>query len=844
METSATGESCPPFEGAAARVAAWLTALSLIVTMLCLIQQYSGFGWKVRHEIENERVQKTEDYFRWRLPEQYRTDLVDRTAVLLKDGTPWLNRSQNNKYLREFGAGWFYLVGGGVNFIPDAGIDPRQPGNHLSLVTPWQFKTKFWPKLAAVVFALVLLQQWLRRRAGQPRWPGERLAGKGWERATLVTALFALVMIAFSLTQRADFTDHAYVVKGLQESDAGGWYQMAVGLKEGRGLTGAFENQRPFYSMFLAGLFSLFGEGINVLRGFNGLALLLTVVAGFTIGRLLGSVMLALALAGLLLLPDMHQNYLHAALTENAGLLLATLSLLGAWQAAWTLSWRWAVAAGLLNGLAVLSSGVTLFTLPGYVLVIALFPWWRRVSWRRALQLAVVYTAAASLVVGAWIIRQKIVHDRFALSYNSAEVLAGGSDPVDGKLTARVLQKAHDEGFDLTDGDNRYDSMMQMFKNNVAADPWGYVRRVAAAMGGSLDFLPADDPAVRTILLLALLAFALRPWLRWGQWHALVIAAVLMMLWVRHEWAVNIWLLAAAVYLLLRRSRQPAELLVVWLLLMTVLAVMFLAGLSGNVASKRFWMVGDWSVFALVLGGARHFIETSAGLIQQALQCLRLPAWITGKPASVPEQVVVSETPRFHAVACSVVIGLAALCGAVVLGQTLRGPHELFPGFKHSESVSELKTLWQQAKLREPALANVPFEALKTRVVVDNGMHAAFAAGEGTQHWLPFYSLRSFPRWVATWKVADTEGRFRSTLTALGSGAPPRFPNAQPLLAAGVYSTGRNGINGEPVPIFETLLVVPLRRSEDAGGVWQPDVGDMIVLKPTPEALASAQSAR
>ncbi len=841
MESSATGESSPYKGGLGARLAAWALAATLVAALLCLIQQHSGFGLRVRHEIENDRIQQTPDYFRWRLPEQYRTPLVDRTAVLLKDGKPWLNRSVSNKNLREFGAGWFYMVGGGVNFIPNEEMNLRAAAARLSLVTPLQFKPKFWPKLAALIFGQLLLVQWLRRRAGLPLWRG-RTAGRGeWEAATLVLALLAFWGICAGLSARADFTDHAYVIKGIQESDAGGWYEMAVGLKEGRGLTGAFENQRPWYTIFLAGLFSLFGEGLGVLRGFNVLALLTGVLAAFTMGRLLGSMVVAVALAALLLMSDMHQNYLHAALTENGGLLLAGVSLLGAWLAAWTLSRRWAAAAGALNGLATLTSGVTLFTLPGYALLLTLFPLWRRAPWQRALQLGVVYTLAASLVVGGWIIRQKIVHDRFALSYNSAEVLAGGSDPEDGRLTVRVLNKARDAGLDLSNEDNRYDSMIKVFKSNVAADPAGYAQRVLQASLDSLAYLPVDDPVVRTVLMLALIFFAMGPWLRHGQWHALALTAGLLALWEHHQWAVNMWLLAAAIYLLLRRSHRPSEKLTVLLLVATALAVMVLAGLSGNVASKRFWLVADWSVLALILGGMRHFIVTSAGLLSFVLRRCQLPAWVAGEPAAPPEAVAALEPPRFIPVSMVTLLALAAICGGLVLGQTLRGPRPLFAGLDPAMGESHLAALLEAAKEREPMLKEVPLASVATRVVLDAGMTAVFAAGEGTQHWMPFYLVRPYERWVSYWRVADREGDFTSQMSAVGSGPPVSLPAGQPLFAAGVFSTGEHRINDEPVPVFEVIFIAPLRQE---ASVWKPELDSIKVLPPSPEALSAARGQR
>ncbi len=832
MESNATGESSPSWTAALARALSWLFRLSLALTAAALVQQYSGIGLRVRHDMENDRIQRTEDYYRWRLPEQYRTPLVDRAAVLLQDGRPALNRSQSNRLLREYGPGWYHMVGGGVNFLPEGGLDPRSSAVRWSLDTPFQFKPKIWPKVAAVLLAQLLLLQVLRRAPARPG--ASAVLARAWRVATPGVAVLAVVMLAAALRQSAGFTDHAFVVKGIQESDAGGWYQMAVGLSEGRGLTGAFENQRPFYSLFLAGLFMIFGEGLAVLRGFNALGLLGAALGVLTLARLLGSSVIGGVLVLTLLAAEAHSNYLTAALTENGGLMLAVPALLTVWLAAWTLSVRWAAVAGVINGLAAITSGVTLFTLPAYALLVVLFPLGRRVAWRRALLLGVVYTAGASIIVGSWLVRQKLAHDRFALSYNSAEVLAGGSDPEEGRFTGRVLEKARAFGLDLSSADNRYEAMLRLFRSHVVADPAGYAHRVWLAGLESLSYLPTSDPVVQTCLLLALLAWGgSRAW-SYGQWQALAVAGGLMTLWARAGFVVTPLLLAAAVFLLLRRGRAPAARLAVLLLAATVLAVMLLAGLAGNVATKRFWLVADWCVLALVLGGARAFIGTISDVLQFAMARAGLPAWLSGWSANAPSVSAAFTPPRFIAVSALFVLALSLTCGGLVLVRTVRGPVSLAGSFEPPPASLTEAALNEAAK-RRPELRAIPREKIVTRLVLPTDQRAYFAASEGTQHWLPFYAARPYERWVAQFRLLDAEGAGTPVLTAVARGGLPEMPRRVPMLLAGVFSTGRNGINGDPVPIFEALFVLPLDTKAPHA------LDGLQVLPPSPEALAAAR---
>jgi hypothetical protein len=785
--------------------------LTLATTALLLAQQFYGLGLTTTHLIPSDRIQKTDDYFRWKLPEHDRTDLVARHAVLIENGQPWLNRSQNNRELRQSGAGWFCLNDGGINFIPLDGIDPRKSAPSFSIELPLQFKPKLWKILTALLSIQLLIL--LRTRALQT----VTLPSPSRLTFPLLFAL-AAVSVILSLQTRQHFTDHAFTIKGLQESDAGGWFTMADRLAQGHGLTGGFENQRPFYTFFLGSLFALFGTSLAALKALNAFGLILAIGGVFSLGALLHSRSLGLTLALALLISDTHLNTLHIALTENGGLALSVFALLTAWLATWHLSRPWSFASGLLSGLAVLTSGVTIFALPAYALILTLTPILRRSPWQRAITLGITYTCAATLVIGPWLIRQKIDHNRLTLSFNTADVLSGGSDPIEKRFTGKILEKAATAGFDLSTAEARYDSLMTVFRQNVANDPIGYVKQVAYAFWTSPHFLPFNDRGFQLAALLALLFFGSLTTIRSRQPLPLVIAASLMLLWIHQEFFVTPILLFAAAFLTLRRTTSPAERLATVLLLSTVVATMLLAGLAGNVATRRFWLVTDWSAIALLFAGARHFILATSQLGQQLLATLRLPAWLIGTPLTTPTSAAL-DAPTLIRIGSAILLSFATLATAVIAIQTLRGPHATLGPL-------DVKQL----------AVPLPPPPLTTRIVLLTDAQATFQAHEGTQHWLSLYAPRPYPRWIAHLTLLDSSGEHIGISPVLGQASLQGLPLNTPFLLTGLFSLGKNKLNSEPAPIFEALSLTPLTRS-GPDAPWQLDYTSQIFFPLTPEAL-------
>ena len=836
------------------RLIAATLAATILLSILAICQQFYGIGPRVRFEIPANRVQSMDaGYARWRLPEIYRTSLTEQRLRFDQNGHNWPSRAGATRDLPQLGPGWFHVNDGGVNFVPHRPGDLTDPSVSYGVSVPLQFK----PRIGWILGALLLAQTLLFLRLSPSTPSGGLISALRWghtggdparSRADAVLFLAALAGILTTLLLREPPTDHAFMVKGMPESDALAWHEMAIGLSEGLGFTGGFSNQRPFYAVYVGSLFTWFQPRLLLTHSFHALCLALSAAAVFTIGRLLGSRWLGLVLAAGLVSAASHLDFVHAILTENVGLVLAVLSVLAAWHAAWTLSRRWAFAGGLLNGLAALTSGVTLLTLPFYALILLVFPLTRRTAWQRAVTLAALYTMAATLVVGPWIVRQKIVNGRFTLSYNTAEVFAGGSDPDSGRLTAAVFTKAKAAGLNPDDPHARYDFFMRAFRENVAADPAAYVRRVAGATLDSLRYLPFREPGFEVALLLALLGFALSASLLHGHWLSLPVAFGVMTAWVTHpdvQPPLVAALLVTGAYLLWRCSSTPAIRLLTLLLIATVLAVMLLAGLSGNVAARRFWLVADWSVLALILGGARQFIALAGSAGHQLLHRLRRAAGAATAadllaPTSHPPAAL--SPSRFAGVACAGWLLFSAAAGLTLLAVHVRGPDAPLSGLDSLDASRLLTQAWPQVVSREPSLASLPETALATRLVCLDDLAIHLEAEEGARHWVQIYARRPYDRWVAKMRIYTPQGTLGDRINVLGRGQLDAVPRHTPLLLGGRLTEVTNRLSGLPTRLFEARFALPLHRSSP-DSPWQPDLEHLVVFPPTPEALATLPQA-
>ncbi len=825
-----TDDSGAPTQKVILKYSLWSAQFALVITslltVLLILQQFGGIGLTVSHSVKPDRIKSADGIYRWQLSEDYRSPLLNLKTILIEDNTPFLNRSTSARDLPKMGAGWFHVFRGNVKFLPTDGSDPRTSRHRYTVQTPLQFEPELWWAMGALLFALLLTIFWLRRRMDESQEQAIERArpiacfrrqDSPWQTLTVFT--IALTMGITHLVLWPDHSDGIFIIKGIQESDAGGWQAMSLGLERGLGLTTVFESQRPFYSVLLAFVYWITKPSIFVGQAFNMILIAVACAGLWWTGQILRKRWLGAALVASVLVGGFNLPYAHGILTENSGIAFSVLALTSAWLAAWLLSPKWSAIAGAINGLGALASGVTLFTLPLYATWIFASCLWRGAPWRRVLLITALYTAGAAMVILPWMFRQQLVHGHFTLSFNTAEVLAGGASPTEGHIDAAMLRDAAAHGVDLADCEQRFPWFMDQLKQIVVADPVGYARRVLLAAAESLKSLPDASSPVPALLSIAFLMVALcRTWAT-GRITLFLAAVTVVLLWIRAEAEIEPAVLLAAAYLAFRRSRHPAERLAVGLLICTVIATLIISGLSGNVAPKRFWIVADWSVFALLSLGTWSLVELVSNLFNSALRAAKVPDWLLGTPNQNSAAVV--DAPPLLRGSLIGVLAVSLLATIVSLGLTWRGPVSTAPDIAAFDPVTAGQTLMENHP--ESRLKQIDRNKIMSRIVMMHDRPAHLANGEGFQHWLPIYAARNYNRWITRFTLLDEDGVAKSELGLLGRGSLADIPQNELLLCVSATLLETNKLSGEASGISCACAIAPLQKDSETGK-WSVDM--------------------
>jgi 4-amino-4-deoxy-L-arabinose transferase-like glycosyltransferase len=830
----ATGESSAENSaenrtGRIAGAAAWLLAVPFV---LMLAQQHFGLGITRSFVAAPERVRQDEGCFRWALPEDYRVPLMDSRGELTEDGEAVFNRAAKPSEAKRLGASWWNIHAGALRFMPPDGTDPRTNGRRYEVTLPARVEPPMLWGLAALLVACLML----RARSGRPPEPSGRrvplLAQCGLVFAVTLAALCARVLVM------RDYCDPTFVMKDFADSDAGGWHEMGVLLSEGHPLSlSGFSGQRPMHGVMLAGVMAVFGEHTLVARLMNCVLFAIAASGVWCLGVLLRSRWVALALVAVVAWHQDRLGILHAVLTENSGLAFAVAAMLVTWAAVWELSPRWSLLAGITHGLGVLASGMTLFALPFYTLIVLANPLARRAPWRVAVLMVVMFVTGVSAVFLPWMTRQKMAFGKFTLSLNTGEVLAGAASP-EGRLSPALLAEAGPYGKNITDPGERYAYFAGRFKEMVAADPGAYLRHVGRSFLAAFEHVQVEDPVlVLAGVLVALLPAVAAGFRGAGGWHLLAALAV-MAAW-SHIRCEHVFPATVALgFFAWRRARWPEERLALALVFATIAGLAILGGLTGNQVTRRSWTTADWAVAAVLMLGLVRLVEAGGGFLRAV--AARTGALRPFAGAAVPpEPRGAADAPPVLRLLAVVLAGFALASLGFVLARSAGGPAEPFPGLAEFDARAAGAALLA----RHPDLAGQDAGRFVFRAGAFTGMKAAMRKWEATGNWMPHCQPRPFPRTLALMRWGD---RNRAAAVAYESvqfsALPAGLPRHEPVLCVIVANPGTNLLDNTPVPVSEALALAPLRRGGD--GRWTLDESAAWFVKPTPEAVKTLAGAR
>ncbi|MBI3889906.1 MAG: hypothetical protein HY303_00080 [Candidatus Wallbacteria bacterium] len=480
-------------------------------------------------------------------------DVLERHSQLrlLEDGRPLGPFGAGQSEIARLGRGRFDAGRGVVAFSSSDGTDPRSNGRKYQIECRWQPPGwLFWLGFLAFVSAHgASFHGWtLRLRQANPIG-------------------LALVAAALTAAHRIGFwylhgqqTWSGTVIKGVPFSDARYWHLLATELATGQRWSAAWtvwNGRRPGYYLLMGAIHALFGPSIEVVRAVHvTIACVSAVLIADAARRLVGA---GLAIPVLLVhVARLSDAWLGlSSHTEPLGYFLTNLSLWLLIVAGQRLKLREEGAGGVLLlggvflGLANLVRPLTLLAAglvpPALSLLASPGPDPKR-RWLRIGGCSLLFLLGVALPIAPWSARQKLVHDVWTISENSAESTFAATSPDYGEWRPAVSALAPTSKIA-----ERHRYYTDRTKQNLKEHFWWYVRHaswnafiVAWRVGPQLWLVlvccllagveAAGDPAanrrtrLRVPLTAALLAGALcclPEELLWLVWPAAAILAAL-----------------------------------------------------------------------------------------------------------------------------------------------------------------------------------------------------------------------------------------------------------------------------------------------------------------------------
>ena len=488
----------------------WLVLFS--VFLVILVQDFAGGPLYRTIPLDlTDNAKVSGESVRVRLHERYRDELTAERIVVFEDGVPLPIAANSVRSVSKDGHGRYRAKPGYVYFSATDGSAPMTNGRQYSIRVPQQVK----PPVKWILLTLLTLSGFWILRGEKPvtlrKMPGNAAVAGG-------IALLAVVIGLYHLKTDADITTEFMLIKGKPYSDADGWMELGISLKEGNGFTGGFKSHRPFYPLFLGSVFTFFGNSLLVAKLTNIALLAMGASFAYLLGAYAGSRLAGLAVAAWVLLDPSVNLLVHQTLSEGLGFALGAMAaclLAGAFQ---TGRRSLFFIGGLLFAMSNLARpfllfGAFFFGIIFFVLLVRKNNDW---PWKRILHSGLLFSAGILIVFFPWCLRQKIVNGTWSPSINSSIMLYAGARPDighSGALNSEHYAEAERLGMkEYTRDWNTYYS--ERYSDAVAADPAAYLGRVFRQTLAFFDEFSLNQPW-RT----AFLVFAVCLAIAWNSWR-------------------------------------------------------------------------------------------------------------------------------------------------------------------------------------------------------------------------------------------------------------------------------------------------------------------------------------
>ncbi len=803
----------------------WTTRLPLLFTalfaaafVLALVQRESGspflkdlsFG---KRPGGVQFIEKGEHYSGL-IPKRYRGSLSAQLGVVLEDGKPLPLRESSITKVNE-GFGRYRLTERNAHFAASDNSDPNANGRSYTLRLPRLVRDRvLWGLFAGFAVSL-----FFAIRSGSPQPPQASVEPTKWE----ILGAFAASLAAgvWSHFAYAQFTDGGLCVLGKPYSDAMGWHEFAVFLKEGLGFTSGYSDSRPFYAIFQAIVFLFAGDSIAVAQWTN---VFLIAIAGTFIylgARVAFSRRVALGVLAFFIIAPSHHRLAPTLLSELPALAFGAVGfylLIRACRSRESVG-RLFFLAGVFLALSNLARPYTLLALPLVGGVLAYLWRVRRWEWKRFTAVLGLYVGGILVVMAPWSIRQKVVNDTFSISLNSSELLYGAANPDGpGRWSDTQFEEAKAAGIDTNDKQALSRWFSKRLRETILEDPGRYLAFVTGKFVEYFRRLSLDDAAIRAVVVsLATLVvvsgcLAHRSVLPLGLW------LLVIPIW---KWAVT-WPGWASI---------PLSAVVVWTLggkrthasVLTIVAFLVgsgvLSAMTGNFAFKRGLPIAHWIFVMLVAAAVCYVVGALVTLVAKHLL-----------KRETPSQDGVLLGP-WRGVPAGIVYGL---CGFIVIGLVGIALRSAFAD--HSEK--RLVTIPEASRAAAIDLVFGNNDAIDESLVycevgAINDYRWELDSNEATGHWSRLFERRTYHHTAAKLEIGVNHHRSAGKMALQFRGSIEALERNKPYVIVGILNIDEHANLGHEKYMVEVLAVIPW--DEESHELQQREV---ISFAPTPEAEA------
>ena len=406
--------------------------------------------------------------------------------------------------LCSLGSGAYVVADGTVYVAASGDHDPGTSGRRYTMESTISFSRS----LLVVTCATLILLGRRTLACIAARTAGTALT----DHATLMLLMFACAALAriIHLITSPRLTFGLVSVVGVPFSDAQVWYDLAVSIATGHGVTGPFRGRTLVFPYLMATVITWFGSSWLIPKILNIVA---DAVSAALIYRILDKAFhrwLAIAVALVFSLSPVALNYSLTIMREPVGLCLLVVALSCISRGCETTRASWLFAGGVCLALSNLSRPLTLFAVPGLAGCVV---WWSRrdrLGWRRTMALGAVFVLGVALPLGPWLVRQTMAVGILSIEDATASALYAATTPAfGGTWTADTDREAREHG--LHSIQERHEYFMAKAWDNVRSDPGFFVSNVVFTFHRFLNLLDRNDPSVANayvLFMLGLLAAA------------------------------------------------------------------------------------------------------------------------------------------------------------------------------------------------------------------------------------------------------------------------------------------------------------------------------------------------